>query len=252
MVWLHLLFALAVNAIPAWGVFALGWSVGVLLILFWLENLLGVLLMGLRLQLHQRRSDDPLYRDRDAAPRMTVNGKEVRFASHARGFLATALPFALAHGVFAIVLPLALAQQESGAAAALWSPRWPDLKMGAALVGLALLCDLLVDLPGLARRPAAALKAQSDARLLRVMLLHVVIIFGALASSLFDSPYGMLAVMLGLKTLVDAALVAASHAAGRTGAGAAAVPARSELQRLEAQAERRLSRKEREQRDRNR
>ena len=211
MFWLHLLFALAVNAIPAWGVFGLGWSVGVLLILFWLDNLLGTLLAALRLHLHQRRSDDPAYGDRTQAPRMTVNGREVVFASHAKGFLSTALPFALAHGVFALVLPFAFAQQ-SGADAALWTPRWADLQIGAALVVATLVLDLLVDLPGLARRSAASVKAQADARLARVMVLHVVIIFGTLAASQFDSPYGMLAVMLGLKTLIDAG----SARAGRT------------------------------------
>lgn len=118
-----------------------------------------------RLHLHQQRSDDPLYRDRAAAPTISVNGNEVRFVSHALGFLSMALPFALAHGVFAIALPLVFAQQDGGANAALWSPRWVDLKVGAGLLGLALLCNLLVDLPGLSRRPAAAVKAQADARI---------------------------------------------------------------------------------------
>ena len=252
MIWLHLLFALVLNAIPAWGVFALGWSVGVLLILFWLENLAGVLLIGVRLHLHQKRSNDPLYRNLAAAPRMSVNGKEVRFVSHARGFLAMALPFALAHGIFAIALPWAFAQQDSGANAALWAPRWVDVKLGAGLLGLAMLCDLLVDLRCLARWPAAAVKAQADARMLRVMLLHVVIIFGAVAASKFESPYGMLAVMLGLKTLTDAVLAAAAGAASKTVMNSAPVHEPTELQRLEAQAERRLTREQRAQRDQSR
>lgn len=250
MVWLHLLFALALNAIPAWGVFALGWSVGVLLILFWLENLAGVLLMALRLHLHQRRSADPHYADHEAAPRMTVNGREVRFSSHAKGFLSTALPFALAHGVFAIVLPLAFAQQGGGADAALWWPRAADLMLGAGLVAAALLVDFLVDLPGLARRPAAVLKAQADARMARVIVLHVVIIFGAIAASKFKSPYGMLAVMLGLKTLADAASAGAGRRAGAQEKPETFAP--GTLQRLEAEAERRLTPEQRAQRDRSR
>lgn len=214
MAWLNLLFALLVNAIPAWGVFSLGWSVGVLLVLFWFENLAGVLLMALRLHLHQQCSEDPYYRDRKAAPSMRVNGREVRFTSHARGFLSMALPFALAHGVFAWLLPVALAQENGGANAALWGLRWAELRMGAALVVLALLLDLIVDLPGLARQPALRVKAQADARMGRVIVLHVVIIFGAIAASKFESPYGMLAVMIGLKTLVDVASVRAGRGAG--------------------------------------
>jgi hypothetical protein len=251
MAWLHLLFALLVNAIPAVGVFAFGWSVGVLLILFWVENLLGVLFAALRLHLHQRRSTDPLYRDPNAAPSMTVNGKAVRFSSHARGFLSMALPFALAHGVFAILLPFAFAQDKGGVNAALWTPRWDDLQIGAALIALTLLLDLLIDLPRLARQPAARVKAQADARMGRVIALHVVIIFGAIATAKFESPYGMLAVMLGLKTLVDLASVGA----GRTrpaGAAAAVRHASSALERLEAQAEARLTPEQRAQRDRSR
>lgn len=182
----HLLFALAVNAIPAWGVFALGWSVGVLLILFWFENLLGVGLAAARLSLHQRRAVlDP-----------TPVGR-------AKEFLSNALPFALVHGLFALILPLAFAQQ-SGANAALWAPRWDDLLLGAAFVTLVMLFDFLLDVRALARRSAASIKAQADTRMARVMVLHVIIIFGAIAASKFDSPYGMLAVMLGLKTVVDA------------------------------------------------
>jgi hypothetical protein len=189
----HLLFALAVNAIPAWGVFALGWSVGVLLILFWLENLLGVGSAWLRLHLHQR-GDGP-----DRTP-----------VGRAKEFLSNALPFALGHGVFALILPFAFAQQSS-ANAALWAPRWDDLMLGAAFVALVMLSDLLIDLPGLARRSAASVKAQADTRMARVMVLHVIIIFGAIAASEFESPYGMLAVMLVLKTLVDAFSVRAGQ-----------------------------------------
>jgi hypothetical protein len=252
MVWLHALFALLVNAIPAWGVFALGWSVGVLLILFWIENLVGVLFSALRLHLHQSRSPDPHYRDARSAPRMTVNGKSVRFDSHARGFLSMALPFALAHGLFAILLPFAFAQDRGGVNAALWTPRWDDLKLGAALVGLALLLDLLVDLPGLARRSAASVKAQADARMGRVILLHVVIIFGAIATAQFESPYGMLAVMLGLKTLVDLASVGAGRAKKTPASGEAGRHPPSTLERLEVQAESRLTPQQRAQRDRSR
>ena len=251
MGWLHLLFALAINAIPAWGVFALGWSVGVLLILFWFENLLGVLLAAMRLHLHQRRSGDPHYAERSAAPRMIVNGRNVVFASHAKGFLSTALPFALAHGVFAIVLPFAFAQDKGGVDAALWWPRWDDLQLGAALVALALLLDLLVDLPGLGRRSAASVKAQADARMGRVIALHVIIIFGAIATAKFESPYGMLAVMLGLKTLVDAAASRAGRG-GATDAPPAARPEPGALQRLEAEAERGLTAEQRAARDRSR
>lgn len=231
MAWLHLLFALLVNAIPAWGVFTLGWSVGVLLILFWFENLLGVLLSALRLRLHAR-------------------GKGAASSGRAGEFLSTALPFALAHGVFAILLPFAFAQEAGAARAALWAPRWEDLQVGAALVALTLLLDLAIDLPGLARRASAAVQAQAQARMARVLTLHVVLIFGAIAASKFESPYGMLAVMLGLKTLVDAA----STRAGRGHAAAAPPPpaAPSVLQQREAEAERGLTPEQRAARERSR
>lgn len=201
---LHVLLALIVNAIPAWGVFTQGWSVGTLLILFWWENLAGVLLMGLHLHLHQRCSGDPAYDDPKQMPEMTVNGKPVRFQRYASGYLSLALPFALVHGVFAFMLPFAFGQQADQAA--LWRPTWDALRMGGALVLLTLLLDLALDLPGLARRSFAAIKRRADSRFARVLVLHVVLIFGAMAAAKFDSPYGMLGVMIGLKTLVDVSM----------------------------------------------
>lgn len=202
MILLHVLVALLVNAIPAWGVWAWGWSIGVLLILFWWENLVGVLLQALRIQRHQRDSGDKTYSDRTLRPKMIVDGRERSCANHAQGYLATALPFALGHGAFAIVLPLLLAD-ETSARAAMWYPEPRALAIGAALVTATLLFDLLLDLRGLARRSYASVKQAADARFVRVCVLHVVIILGVIAARGFDSAYGMLAVMIGLKTLVD-------------------------------------------------
>jgi hypothetical protein len=175
MIWLHLAFALAVNAIPAYGVFVLGWSVGVLLILFWFENVLGVALAALRLRL--QRGD-------------------------ARAYLGNSVPVALAHGVFALLLPFAFAQR-SAESEALWWPRLDAVLIGAALIALAMLLELLLALVGRASRRAAAAQAHADARHSRVVVLHLVIIFGAIAAAVSESPYGMLAVMVGLKAAVD-------------------------------------------------
>ena len=210
----HVLFALLVNAIPAYGVFALGWSVGTLLILFWLDNLLGVLAMGLRLALHQTRSGDPAYDDPKQWTEMTVNGKSVRVKEQWKGYLMIALPFALAHGVFALMLPFAFSQQ-GGEDATLWRPTWDALKIGGGLIVATLVLDLLVDLPGLARPSFNQVKRAADSRFARVLVLHVVLIFGAMAVNLFDSPYGMLGVMIGLKALVDVGVSLGSHDAER-------------------------------------
>lgn len=216
MIWLHLAFALAVNAIPAYGVFALGWSVGVLLILFWFENLLGVALAALRLRLS---------------------------GGGGRAFLSNAMPAALAHGLFALLLPFASAQK-SAAGAALWYPRLAELQVGAAFIALAMLLDLQFALLGRAGRDPVAAAAHAEARYSRVIVLHLVIIFGAITAAVFESPYAMLAVMIGFKTAVDSGTTWAQRAGG---------PARlRSLARLETEAERRLTPEPRRARDRGR
>lgn len=216
MIWLHLLFTLAVNAIPAYGVFVLGWSVGVLLILFWFENMLGVALAALRLRLRAEKASE---------------------------YLSSAMPGALAHGVFALALPFAFGQ-ESPDNAALWLPRLDELRIGAALIALAMLLDLLLVLLGASGRSAEAAQAQADARYSRVIVLHLVIIFGAVAAAQFDSPYGMLAVMVALKTAVDVGTTWGQRP------GANASP--RSLARREAEAERNLTPDQRRARDRSR
>ncbi|MCI1711032.1 MAG: DUF6498-containing protein [Chiayiivirga sp.] len=199
----RVLFALLVNAIPAWGVFTQGWSVGTLLILFWWENLLGVLLIGLHLHLHQPRSADPAYRDPALMRVININGKDKRFAHHATGFLAMALPFAVVHGLFAILLPYLLGQRSGQGA--LWLPDSQALLTGAVMVLATLLLDFMLELPGLARRSFAVVKRRADSRMARVLILHLVLILGAFAAALFENPYGLLAVMILLKTAVDVA-----------------------------------------------
>ncbi len=50
----RLLQVVGVNSVPAFGVFAAGWTATTALALYWCENVLVILLVGLRLWLHRR------------------------------------------------------------------------------------------------------------------------------------------------------------------------------------------------------
>jgi hypothetical protein len=49
-----LLTALGLNAVPAFGWFAGNWSAGTILVLYWLETLIGTLFVAGRIMLHRR------------------------------------------------------------------------------------------------------------------------------------------------------------------------------------------------------
>ena len=48
------LTALGLNAVPAWGWFVGEWSAGTMLVLYWLETLIGTLLLACLIIIHRR------------------------------------------------------------------------------------------------------------------------------------------------------------------------------------------------------
>jgi len=60
-----------------------------------------------------------------------------------------------------------------------------------------------VDLPSLPTWSFARIRAYAQARLGRVLILHLTIIFGMWAVMLTESPFGLLFILIALKTLVD-------------------------------------------------
>ena len=192
----HLLIAIALNAVPLVGVWKFGWSVATVLLLFWLESLLGHLATMVKIRRHaaltHRRGH---YRYTPAEGR----GGGSYFAH----FAGIAMIFTLAHGFFLGMILFMLAVNRPELVMA--QIGWADLGNGALAVALLVLIDLAMDLRGLARRSFFWMENVAGRRLGRVLVMHLTLIFGMGAMALFESPIMMLLVFLGLKTLLDAA-----------------------------------------------
>src|SRR3954470_24788495 len=53
MRWLNLVFVLLVNAVPLYGIKYLGWSIGTVLLLYWVESVLVAVFTCARIALHR-------------------------------------------------------------------------------------------------------------------------------------------------------------------------------------------------------
>jgi len=200
--WLNLVFVLLINAVPVYGVLVVGWSATTVLVLYWLENLLTAVATCLRIAVHrswtQKRGH---YR---AGQLGVVRGKSAVTGGTFLGeYAAAAFVFTLAHGVFVGFLALMLGANRPD------DPRWQfstaQFRFGATAMAAFVAANLVTDLPSLPTRSFAWLRAYVQQRLGRVLVLHLTIIFGMLAMALTESPFGLLYVLVGLKTLVDVA-----------------------------------------------
>lgn len=193
----HLLIAIALNAVPLVGVWKFGWSAATVLLLFWLESLLGHLGAMIKIAVHARATHK-----RGHYAYTPVDGKSGsgRYFSH---FSSIAIIFTLAHGVFLGALLFMMAHNRPELSQ--FQVHWDSLKTGAGIILGLVLLDLAMDLPGLGKRSFFWLETHTGKRLARVLVLHLTIIFGFAALAMTDSPVAFLLVFLLLKTLVDAA-----------------------------------------------
>jgi hypothetical protein len=199
MRWLNLLFVLLVNAVPLYGVFELGWSASTVVVLYWFENLLSVFFTSARIALHRW-----LTRKRGhwrAGQLGTKVGDKPSTAGLLGEFATMALVFTLAHGVFVLAFTAIAADNHTD------DPRWAfsraQFVQGAQWMALALVADFGVDAVAMRQRSFAWLKAYVGARMGRVIIMHLAIIFGMWGMMMTESPFAVLYVLIGLKTLWD-------------------------------------------------
>ena len=177
---------LGINAIPIAGVFAGGWSGATALSLYWWENLIGSLLVALRLLVHRRLTRKRGY-GRLHLSLTTGNGeggsarewkpgrrpKIARKGSFVGEFALAALAATAVHGlVLWLVVVKVLDRSPDGSA----------LRLGVLGVAGFQLAAFLFDLKGLRHRSFAWVKEQAQATVNRVTLIHLVLIVGAWVS----------------------------------------------------------------------
>jgi len=199
MRWLNLLFVLLVNAVPLYGVLEEGWSASTVVVLYWFENLAVAFFTCARIWLHRK-----LTRKRGhwrACQLGTKVGDKPSTAGLLGEYATMAFVFTLAHGVFVGAFVMIGADNHSDDLR--WAFSRDQFMQGAQWMTVALVADFLVDAAGMRQRSFAWLKAYVGARTSRVIIMHLAIIFGMWGMMATESPFAVLYVLIGLKTLWD-------------------------------------------------
>jgi len=211
----------AVNMLPLIGVAFWGWSLMLILVLYWLES--GI--VGVVNVFKIARAEGGLD---DGAPAVSVDGPRImirlsgmgRIMSSGLGRGALIAFFVMhygifwaVHGVFVFLLPLF-----AGLSTGLPDPSAPGMGFGPMDFGPLPLDGLALSAALLAASHAVSFfmnyigreeyrRTRPDLQMLsvygRVVVLHVTIVAGAFAIGLFGTPIAALALLVGLKTVLD-------------------------------------------------
>lgn len=200
--WLvRLLFVLAVNAVPVYGVYYRGWSASTVVALYWAENGLIAIFTCARIALHRA-----LTRKRGHW-RQGQLGTKVNDKPSTQGLLGEyaimAFVFTAAHGLF--VGAFVLIGGENHSSDAHWQFSRDQFGYGLQWIAAMLVLEFVFDAFTLRSRSFAWLKAYVGQRMGRVLVMHFVIIIGMFAMMATESPFAVLYVLIGIKTLWDLA-----------------------------------------------
>jgi hypothetical protein len=198
-----LITAIGLNAIPALGWFVGEWSAGTMLVLYWLETLIGTLLLGCRIVLHRRLVPSKGHWDYQAPQGQTPQTKSGR-STYLSAFLVPALVFTFAHGIFLTVLGAMMIAKNLG----------PEVRIErehllAGLTGIAIfqVADFVFDLIWLRTRPFAWIERVGQQTLARVIVIHLTIIGGMCAVMFTGANRHFFGVFIFLKTMLNCSLV---------------------------------------------
>ena len=195
----RVLRALGIGGVPATGYFGAGWSPSTLLALYWLETVLMTLVVSILILLHRRATRKGGRWSAEHTVRSPW-GDRSGTTSFLASFLALMVPFTAGHGVFVAVFVFQAFPQTFGPAARLSPGALAD---GVIALSLFLLAGLLLDLPGIGRRPFGWLQRLTGRAKARMLITHLTIIFGAATLAVFEAPLAFLAVFVGFKALID-------------------------------------------------
>lgn len=190
--------ALAVNAIPLWGLARSGWDGSTLLCFYWTETLLGTPLNGVRIALHRRLTHKRGYYLPPGAGARRPNG-------FLREYLLIAAAFNLVHGVLLAGLLLLMRRNF-----AVPLPAVSALAPGVAWLGLALLLGLALDLRQIRRRTFAWARRLRDVSVQRVFLIHMTIILGTALMAWRGTAAAFFVLFAALKLALDLAAASVS------------------------------------------
>lgn len=195
--------ALGLNAVPAIGWFAGEWSAGTMLVLYWLETLIGTLLVAVRILLHRRVRPSQGHWAYEAP-----KGAERQAGSHGStyltAFLLPALIFTFAHGLFLGVLGLVVFSKQHTPEGSLDAGH-----LLAGFIGIVIFqaIDFVADMIWLRTRPFAWIERVGQISLSRVIVIHLTIIGGMAAVMFTGANRHFFGVFIFLKTMLNLSLV---------------------------------------------
>jgi hypothetical protein len=197
-----LITALGLNAVPAAGWFIGGWSAGTMLVLYWMETLIGTLLVGGRILFHRRLAPSQGHWNYQAPQGQTPQKNER--SSYLTAFLVPALVFTFAHGIFLLALGWMMIQKNLSPEARIE----PDHLL-VGLIGIAIfqVTDFFFDLVWLRTRPFAWIERVGQQTLGRVFVIHLTIIGGMCAVMFTGASRHFFGVFIFLKTMLNCSQV---------------------------------------------
>jgi hypothetical protein len=204
--WIHRAFVLATSLVPLAGILWFGWSASTFLWVFWSETLLSGTANVIRIWLHRRltRARGHWRRQIDDSSKRAMGKEEPKPETTFLAEYATILyVFTFAHGLFLGVFLAMLNQKWGGEGESPWSVDSESLRNGVLTVAGITFLELLYDALSLGREPFSWLKARVQVAVGRVMILHLVVIFGAFLMMRFETPMSFLGILVGLKALMD-------------------------------------------------
>lgn len=191
-----IIFLLGMNLIPLFGVIYFGWEVKTLLILYWLENVIAGIYNAIKMLTLKNAAGSKLF-------------NTVFFLVH-YGL------FTFVHGIFVLSFSEETAGESVGdfpVTSELAQAISLDGALGLSILGLAVShgISLLINFYGRGEYKTRELKKQMFAPYGRMVILHVVIIFGGLLVSISGNLIAALLVLIGLKIVMDIAAHRISH-----------------------------------------
>ena len=195
-----IVLALLINAVPLAGVLYFDWSAINVLVLYWFENLMIGVCTFIRLLLHRSWTRKRGYWRHTNRLGIQINNKPAMMGLIGE-YAAASFGFTLAHGIF--VGGIALLVHQNYPDQAMWQLSWHQVFRGALAIAAFLGVELVVDLMRIRTASFAALRDYAQARMGRVIVMHLAIIFGMMAMALSNSPMGVLYVLIALKAGAD-------------------------------------------------
>ncbi len=195
-----IVLALLINAVPLAGVLYFDWSAINVLVLYWFENLMIGVFTFIRLLLHRSWTRKRGYWRHTNRLGIQINNKPAMMGLIGE-YAAASFGFTLAHGIF--VGGIALLVHQNYPDQAMWQLSWHQVFRGALAIAAFLGVELVVDLMRIRTASFAALRDYAQARMGRVIVMHLAIIFGMMAMALSNSPMGVLYVLIALKAGAD-------------------------------------------------